>query len=146
MCTLIMPSRRMALYLNMCVMGSVHEREALFELLGALGVDFLLQVELLGLVPVLLKGRVDEDPAGSHGRDGPPQVVDLQEVHCPVERVQLLVVELPEAGRQCLSEGVCQHVVLELRRLLDFVVELLEDAQHLLEGLLVDVGDADLSA
>ena len=77
---------------------------------------------------------------------GSPQVVDFEEVHCPVERVQLFVVELSEAGRQVLPEGVCQHAVFKPGRLLHLVVQLLQDAQHLLESFLVDVGDADLSA
>ena len=73
---------------------SVHKGESLLVLLRFLSIELLLQPKLLLLVLVLIQSRVNMHPTRSHCSNSPPQIVDLQEMHCAVQSVELFVVQL----------------------------------------------------
>lgn len=125
--------------------SSVHEGEALLVFLGDVSGELDLETQLGLLVVVLGEGGLDEDAAGHDSSDGAAQVADFEEVGSAVEVVEFLGVEFADEGIELLADDVLDDVGGNFGRLLDVVLELVDDMEDELEGLLVDVRDLDLN-
>lgn len=83
---------------------SIHEGEAILVFFRDLSVKFLGKSKFLLLVVVVVEGGQDVDASGDNCRNGPTQLVDLEEVDCAIEPVELNGIKLANQPCQFLSD------------------------------------------
>lgn len=112
----------MIFFQRMISTQSVDERETLFVLLRLLRCQLSFQSNLSLFLMVVLKGGLDIHSARHHRSNASPQRVDLQIMHCSVERVELVGIELPDECGQFLADVVFDDVVFDFGWFCDVVV------------------------
>lgn len=94
---------------------------------------------------VLLESGLDEHPTGHHCSNAPPQRVDLELVHCPVECVELLGIQFAYECGEFLTDVVFDQVVFDFGWFTDAVVGGFEYVEYELKHFLSYVGDSNLN-